>query len=222
MPDDPTTAAPVPEPRWPAGLSLLVVLVLITGLPDHLRVLPPWAPFALAAAAWAPMAGVWLAADKRPWLRIERIVTLTVATILVVLTVVSLTTLIRHIIDATGAMTGLELLTSSVVAWICNAFGFALAYWQMDGGGPLAQATGSRSRPDWLFPQATAGDAVPPDWSPRFVDYLYLAFSTATAFSTTDAMPLTARAKLLMMLEASVALATVVVVASRAINILGS
>ena len=75
---------------------------------------------------------------------------------------------------------------------------------------------------DWLFPQVGAGDAAPPDWRPVFVDYLYLAFSTATAFSTTDAAPLTPRAKVLMMLEAAVSLTTMVVVASRAINVLAS
>jgi len=76
-------------------------------------------------------------------------------------------------------------------------------------------------RPDCLFPQAGAPEDSPPGWRPTFVDYLFLGFSTATAFSPTDALPLTPRAKLLMMLESAISLATIVVVAARAINVLG-
>jgi hypothetical protein len=80
-----------------------------------------------------------------------------------------------------------------------------------------------RKRPDWLFPQVGAPpESVPSDWSPVFVDYLFLSYSTATAFSATEVLPLTSRAKMLMMLESSISLMTIVLVASRAINILGS
>jgi hypothetical protein len=79
------------------------------------------------------------------------------------------------------------------------------------------------TRPNWLFPQEGAPDEdVPPGWKPSFVDYLFLGYSTATAFSTTDVMPLTSRAKMLMMVESAISLATIVVIAARAINILGS
>jgi uncharacterized membrane protein len=110
-----------------------------------------------------------------------------------------------------------------VADWVNNVMTFALLYWQLDRGGPEARVRHARVPKDWLFPQesAPAGD-VPAAWHPAFVDYLYLAYSTATAFSTTDVMPLTARAKLLMMLESTIALVTIVVVASRAINIFGS
>jgi hypothetical protein len=81
----------------------------------------------------------------------------------------------------------------------------------------------SGTRTDWLFPQESApAGAVPAGWRPTFVDYLYLSFSTATAFSTTEVAPLTARAKLLMMLESTISLVTIVVVASRAINMFGN
>ena len=78
------------------------------------------------------------------------------------------------------------------------------------------------TKPDWLFPQTGAPEDAPPDWRPTVVDYLFLGFSTATAFSPTDALPLTSRAKMLMMLESTISLATIVIVASRAINILGN
>jgi uncharacterized membrane protein len=100
---------------------------------------------------------------------------------------------------------------------------FSLLYWQMDRGGPEARVKHVEGRTDWLFPQENApARDVPANWQPAFVDYLYLGYSAATAFSTTDVMPLTARAKLLMMLESAISLATIVIVAARAINILGS
>jgi hypothetical protein len=100
---------------------------------------------------------------------------------------------------------------------------FSLLYWQIDRGGPGSRDTNAGRRPDWLFPQESAptGD-LPPDWRPTFVDYLFLAFSTATAFSPTDILPLTHRAKVIMMIESSISLITLVVVAARAINVLGS
>ncbi|GGJ26559.1 DUF1345 domain-containing protein [Neoroseomonas lacus] len=169
-----------------------------------------------------PLAGVTLASGKRRWLRIERAVLLAAATLILVLTVVALATLIRHIIvGGPERLGGLELLTSSVVSWVVNVAGFALLFWQLDAGGPRGRTTGAKIRPDWLFPQTAPGDAAP-GWAPGYVDYLYLAFSTATAFSTTDVMPLTGRAEILMILEASIALVTMVIVASRAINVLAN
>jgi uncharacterized membrane protein len=106
--------------------------------------------------------------------------------------------------------------------WATNVLVFSLLYWQIDRGGPEARMAHASPKPDWLFPQEGApAEDVPLGWRPAFVDYLYLGYSTGTAFSTTDAMPLTSRARLLMMLESTISLLTVVVVASRAINILG-
>ncbi len=218
----PPGGAPVPEPRWPVALTMLVVLFIAAAVPDRLMLLPYAAPFAIALVALLPLAGVRLAADKRRWLRIERAVLLAVAALMLTLAVVALATLIRHIIiGGPEQLGGLELLTSSVVIWVVNIAGFALLFWQVDAGGPLARATEASPRHDWLFPQAGETEAAP-GWSPGYVDYLYLAFSTATAFSTTDVMPLTPRAKMLMMAEASIALVTMVVVASRAINVLAN
>ena len=118
--------------------------------------------------------------------------------------------------------TGIQLLASSVAAWALNVLLFSLAYWRLDRGGPEARANHANTRPDWLFPQQSVPEYVPPDWYPTFVDYLFLAFDTATAFSPTDALPLTSRAKVLMMLQSTISLVTVIAVAARAINILGS
>jgi hypothetical protein len=115
-------------------------------------------------------------------------------------------------------------LSSSVSLWGLNVLTFSLLYWQMDRGGPLARIGGKPTqRPDWTFPQSQASEEeVPPGWRPTYPDYLFLSFSTATAFSTTDVAPLTTRAKMAMMLESLISLMTLALVASRAINILGS
>jgi hypothetical protein len=137
--------------------------------------------------------------------------------------VASLAYLVAFMVRRSTEIHGLELLTSSISVWVNNVLMFSLVYWQVDRGGPGVRASGARPRPDWLFPQeGTRSEDVPPGWRPTFVDYLFLAFSTATAFGATDVVPLTHRAKLMMMLESSISLVTVVVVAARAINVLGS
>jgi uncharacterized membrane protein len=211
---------PSPESRWPQIVTLLVLYALVADLPDHVRLLPGWVGVLVAAVAVGPMLAVALGGATPARLRMERVAVLAMAGIIATASVVMLAVLIGHIIGGASPMSGLRLLSSSVVVWACNVVGFGLLYWQLDGGGPAGRAAGQRR--DWLFPQAAAGEAAPPAWRPVFVDYLYLAFSTATAFSTTDAAPLTPRAKVLMMLEAAVALTTMVVVASRAINVLAN
>ncbi len=215
------TEADRTEPRWPVLLAVLVLLTLVAFLPDHYRLLPFWAPFVIAAAACLPIIGVACAAEKSGWLRIEAVILKLVAIFVIGSAVVSLAALIRDIILGSPQATGLELLTSSVVVWCCNVAAFSMLYWQIDAGGPSGRAQAAR-RIDWLFAQAASPERVRPNWRPEFADYLFLAFSTATAFSTTDTMPLTVRAKLLMMLEAMISMGTLVVIASRAINVLGS
>jgi hypothetical protein len=134
----------------------------------------------------------------------------------------NLANLLNAMVRRSEEVGGLQLLASSIQLWASNVLAFSLLYWQLDRGGPGARENLEAVKPDWLFPQTGAPDDAPPGWQPTFVDYLFLGFSTATAFSATDALPLTPRAKMLMMLESAISLVTIVVVASRAINILGS
>ena len=92
---------------------------------------------------------------------------------------------------------------------------FSLLYWHIDRGGPYGRASKLSVRPDWAFPQPATPEDLPPDWRPLFLDYLYLGYNTATAFSPTDAVPLTHRAKILMMIESTISLLTSVIVLSR-------
>lgn len=208
------------EPRWPVAITAITVLYLLTVLPWRIRVFPIWVPYVGVIALIVPMAAINLAAAKTRWLRAERATVLFFCAIAEGTTVTALARLLGAMVRGSREIGGNQLLTSSVAAWVMNVLTFSLLYWQIDRGGPASLA--SHTRPDWLFPQEGAREKAPPDWQPTFVDYLYLAYSTATAFSSTDVLPLTPRAKMLMMLESAISLVTTVAVASRAINILGT
>lgn len=212
------------EPRWPVVIAVLISTVMLGSLPDRIRMLPPGLSWILGLMTAIPIIAVALHGTRKPhWLRVERAVILALFIIAAVAMAANLANVVIAMIERPADVSGLQLLSSSIGVWLTNVIIFALLYWQIDRGGPERRLNNARAGADWLFPQETApGEDVPADWRPAFIDYLYLAYSTATAFSTTDAMPLTARAKLLMMLESSFSLMTVMVVASRAINILGS
>lgn len=214
--------APRIERRWPAVCTVLATLGLLVWLPGRIRVVPYGVPAILALAVIVPMVGAGLTRERPLWLRLERAFTLAFCGVTGLGVLASLGNLVRMMVHRPDDITGLQLLSSSIAVWVTNVLMFTLLYWQIDRGGPGGRANKARVWPDWQFPQAEAGEDVPPDWRPMFVDYLFLGFSTATAFSMTEALPLTARAKLLMMLESAFALITIVVVASRAINILGT
>lgn len=210
------------EPRWPPILTVLAVFVLVAMLHSRVRIFPAWFRYAATVVVLASIAAVPLTGAKMRWQQVERIVILFFFGVIEVGILAGLARLIREMANPTQEITGLQLFTSSIVVWVTNVLMFSLLYWQIDRGGPETRMNNSRTRPDWLFPQVEGPEDVPPSCQPMFVDYLFLAFTTATAFSPTDALPLTARAKMLMMLESSISLMTIVVVAARAINILGS
>jgi hypothetical protein len=110
-----------------------------------------------------------------------------------------------------------ELLASGAVVWLGNNLAFALLYWLFDGGGPLARSR-HRTPVDFAFTQQMSPEIAPAGWRPVFLDYLHLGFTNATAFSPTDVMPLTLRAKYAMLLQSTVALAVFGLVVARAVN----
>jgi hypothetical protein len=210
------------EPRWPVAFAILAVIFLLTALPGRVRVFPIWISHIFGIAVIVPMVGITLTKAKVRWLRIERTITLLFFLVAEGAMLANLERLIAAMVRRSGVIGGNQMLTSSIAIWVINVLAFSLLYWQIDRGGPEARANNAILRPDWLFPQEGAHEDVSPDWRPTFVDYLFLGFSTATAFSPTDVLPLTPRAKMLMMLESAISLVTIVAVAARAINILGS
>jgi hypothetical protein len=118
-----------------------------------------------------------------------------------------------------------DLLRSATALWATNILVFASWYWRLDAGGPHARhLRGKHTEGDFLFPQMTLAPRtekpLQPSWSPGFVDYLFLAFNTSTAFSPTDSPVLSRWAKVAMMLQSTISFATVALLAARAVNIL--
>jgi uncharacterized membrane protein len=112
------------------------------------------------------------------------------------------------------------LLRAAVHMWVVNVLLFGLWYWQLDGGGPLGRPTCEPAEWDFLFPQQTEAVLLKEGWRPLFLDYLYVSFTNAAAFSPTDTMPLSRWAKMLMLVQSAISLTLAVMVVARAVNIL--
>ncbi len=206
------------ESRWPALLAIVVAAGLQFLLPDSVirglgnRALIPALEGALLIALLVTNPGRISKEESR-----LRILGVALIALITVVNVVSLTELIHALLYGRTAG-GRPLVYASVPIWLTNVIVFGLWYWELDRGGP-AKRQHKHRQPDFLFPQmSTPGSA--PGWTPNYLDYLYTSFTNATAFSPTDTMPLTAWAKLLMMLQSLASLVTVAVVISRAVNIL--
>jgi uncharacterized membrane protein len=205
------------EPFWQAQAALVAALILYLTLPSKLVVGPTWLMPGLELLL---VVGLWFDRPRasRLQLRRERTTVLVLLGMVAIANFVSLELLVHYLLHG-GKAGGRPLILAAVVIWLTNLSVFALWFWQLDGGGPDKRARGHDYEPDFLFPQMTE-PRLAGDWHPSFLDYLYLSFTNATAFSPTDAMPLTIRTKMLMMLESIVSLITVLLVASRAVNIL--
>jgi hypothetical protein len=206
------------EPRWPASLAVVATLLLYVTLPEQLTVGPTWALPVLTAALLVPLSIA--APHRRPneprWQAVTAVVLIAVINLANIGSLILLVDELTHGSKASGQ----QLLIDSAKIWLTNILVFALWYWELDRGGPDERGLPDHREPDFLFPQMTTEGCSVPHWTPSFVDYCYVAFTNATAFSPTDTMPLTAWAKLLMMVQASTSLLTVVLVAARAVNIL--
>lgn len=206
------------EPRWPAAVALAAAITLYVLLPGELIVGPRWLLPGLEALLIVPL--LVTNPDRR-----ERDTTaLRVGSILLISVIsianISALWLLVHDLLRHSDIDGRELIYSAIALWFNNVIVFALWYWEVDGGGPAARHSVAPRDRDFLFPQNATPDVFTEPWMPRYFDYLYTSFTNSTAFSPTDAMPLTARVKALMLVQSASALVTVVLVAARAINVL--
>lgn len=208
------------ETRWPAAVAVLAAVVVQVFLTD--RLVP--GPRLLLPGLELLLLGGLLAADPSRLTRESRdLRVLAVAVIAAVglVNAVALGSLVDRLVGA-GISDGRQLLVSAAGVWLTNVLVFGLAYWELDRGGPLGRAGGRTARPDpdlW-FPQDSDDRAAAPGWRPVFGDYLFVALTSATAFSPTDTLPLTLRAKAMMAVQSLVSLLTIGLVAARAVNIL--
>ena len=222
------------SPLWPAA-ALVAAAGLYADLPSRFIVssgggafgVVRWVVPALtvlvlvALGVIRPAGPVARLLERRPdILRVTRR-RLTLATIAIVsaANAASIILLIHLLVNGAQA-TASTLLRAAVHMWVVNVLLFALWYWQLDAGGPITRPTRSHTERDFLFPQQTEPQFAELGWRPQFLDYLYVSFTNATAFSPTDAMPLSRWAKMLMLIESAISLARAVMVVARAVNIL--
>jgi uncharacterized membrane protein len=205
------------EPFWQAQAILVATLILYLTLPSKLTLGPDWLMPGLELLL---VIGLWFdrPRENREQAKRERTIVLVLLGLVAIANFASLELLVHFLLHG-GKAGGRPLILSAIVIWLTNVAVFALGFWQIDGGGPDERARHHHANPDFLFPQMTERELFG-DWHPEFLDYLYLSFTNGTAFSPTDAMPLTIRMKMLMMVESIISLITVVLVASRAVNIL--
>jgi hypothetical protein len=135
-------------------------------------------------------------------------------------TLLGVVNLLHDIVGNVAGITATDLLGRGAALWVSNILAFSLWYWVLDRGGPAERAARSPVPPSFAFPENTAPDLVRPGWIPAYPDYLYLSFTNSTAFSPTDTLPLQTWAKLTLMIQAAMQLATAILVIARAINVL--
>lgn len=208
------------EPRWPAFLAILAVVGLYTALPSFLVSGPRWLIPTLVVVLLIPTAITHHVGSHF----VHQILGFVLNGVVTVALIGSLILLVRVL--PTHVITPEQLLISAASLWVSNILVFAAWYWRLDGGGPHQRAlTSGHSDGAFLFPQMTmhpeakvaAGEH---EWEPNFVDYLFLAFNTSTAFSPTDVPVLSRWAKILMMIQALISLLVIALLAAKAINIL--
>lgn len=208
-----------PEPRWHALVAVAAIAGLYIALPPYLTIGPRVAfPIALGALL-VPL----LLTHRAAWLRVNHALGLAVTALLTVAMIVSVVLLVAALPGHKESAQ--ELLLSAASLWLTNIVVFALWYWRLDAGGPNARdQRDQHTRGAFLFPQMTIrpreGEPEPARWSPQFLDYLFLAFNTSTAFSPTDTAVLTRWAKAAMMLQSVISLTVLAILAARAVNTL--
>ena len=217
MADTPTT--PViseAEPRWPAVIAVLAVAGLYLALPSSLAVGPRWLQPCIIVVLLVPTIITHHARQDR-W---NRILGHAIALALTVFMIWSLGLLMAALPAHKEAPT--TLLRSGGAMWVTNILVFALWYWRLDAGGPHSRAQREHHTDGaFLFPQMTMKrDPEARGWSPRFIDYLFLAFNTSTALSPTDVPILSRWAKVMVMIQALISLSVIAILVARGVNML--
>lgn len=208
----------VQEPRWPAVLAICAITGLYVTLPERLTLGPSW----LLLAGVAVLLLITILSHRTGRARLYVVISLTLQGVITAAEIWSLGMLIAGL--PAKRETPEQLLRSAAALWISNILVFASWYWKLDAGGPhVRDLRKSHTEGAFLFPQMTlpAGSKLAErKWKPGFMDYLFLAFNTSTAFSPTDVPVLSRWAKGLMIVQSSISLGTIAILGARAINIL--
>lgn len=208
------------ELRWPVFLTIMGTFLLYLVLPDPVRWLPSWVIPVIGLVVVTPLVllNPHRLSRETTW---SRWISVGFALGLVVVNQVYLVQIVMDLVD--GTVDGPPVLLEASAVWLTNVVAFALLFWELDRGGPVARRVeGMRdaSAADFRFPQQDGSPGTDPNWQSVFFDYLFFSLSTMMAFSPTDVMPLTLRAKALMAYEALTGFVLLALVISRAVNIL--
>lgn len=208
------------ESPLPAILALLATMAMQLAIPKHYTVVPRWPLIALEVLLILGLLALRSGHSTRhPALgRNSRLALLTAITLD---NTASAILLDGDILSGAIANKASVLIGSGAAIFVTNVLVFGMWYWELDRGGPLARARNEPTYPDFMFPQLANPELAPPNWTPKFVDYLYVSITNVMAFSPTDTMPLTRWAKAMMALQAFVAVSTLALVFARAVNVLG-
>jgi len=209
-----TSRQVVREPRWPAFVAMLAAACVYWALPEPLSVGPSWLLLAVILILLIPL----VVSHHRGRYNVTRILTFSANGAITIAMIASLVFLIQGIPKHRDSPQ--TLLRSATALWITNVLVFALWYWKLDAGGPLMRER-SHALCDcsFLFPQMLSKEEKDSNWKPNFVDYLFLAFNTSTAFSPTDTAVLSHWAKIGTMVQSLISLTIVALLAARAVNI---
>jgi len=203
------------EPRWPALVAMLAVACLYLALPQRFSYGPAWLLLAVIVLLLIPIVVTY----RRGHHNVTRMLMLAANGAITLALIGSLLLLVQGLPqhkDPPGT-----LLFSAGALWITNVLVFALWYWKLDAGGPLGRdRPGGAAASSFLFPQMVRKSDADESWSPEFIDYLFLAFNTSTAFSPTDTAVLSRWAKATMMLQSLISLSIIALLAARAVNVL--
>jgi hypothetical protein len=208
-----------PEDRTPVTVIIFVAIGLQVVLPGHLEFHPTWLlpSLELVLGLTLVFARVFKVARLKPHIRTVGLTTIALVSLA---NAWSAGELVVGLIRGTERFNAVHLFMYGGAIYVTNIIVFSLWYWDFDRGGPVGRALAKQPWPDFMFPQMSSPELASPDWRPLILDYLFLSFTNATAFSPTDVMPMSRWAKVLMMVQSAVSLATVSLVIARAINIL--
>lgn len=206
------------EPFWEAQLAVLVTIALYVALPARLTVGPGWLVPSLELVLLLALA---ISTPYRHHTQspVRRRMSIGLIAIVTAANFIAEGLLVHYLLKG-GVSDGRALIFSAAQIWFTNVGVFGLWFWEVDRGGPHLRTAPDLRAPDFLFPQMDARNRELGNWRPAFLDYLYTAFTNASAFSPTDAMPLSVRVKILMLAESIASFLTVGLVAARAVNIL--
>ncbi len=207
------------DPVWPVQIAVLVAIGLQVALPDTFSV---GTRYAIPIAELLLLGLLFYTTPRQRVFksRIRRLNVLLLIAITAIANAYSLVVITDKLLTDGSVSDGRSLILAAINIFITNIIIFALWYWEMDGGGPGERLKIAKYEQDFLFPQHRHDGYRHPDWKPTFIDYLYVSGIAAMNFAPADTLPLTRRAKMLMLAQSALSLVTVALVAARAVGIL--